>query len=79
MLEILSSESSQLFMGYFKESLQQMFEPLVRQAPEGVPEDFVRSYLTGSFADTVQWWIGEGLAHTPEQVADYYCAMVLRK
>jgi len=69
---ILSCESGELFMRYFKEYLTEMFSKYLHEIKVNVPADFVLNYLVGSFAETVKWWIGNRMKYTPEETAKYY-------
>ena len=73
---ILSCESGELFMKYFKEYLSEMFSQYLSQYLNGVkmkaPADFVINHLVGSFAETVKWWIDNRMKYTREETARYY-------
>ena len=43
-----------------------------------VPEDYLLHHLTGSFAETVKWWVAQDMAPAPETVASYYIAVIRR-
>lgn len=72
---IMSSESSALFMRYFKEYLQQLFCPFLEDFRRDVPQDFLLNYLTAGFAETVKWWIKDGSGYSPEEIARFYLTM----
>jgi AcrR family transcriptional regulator len=69
---ILSSESGDLFMKYFKEYLTEMFSKYLKEIKVNAPADFVLNHLVGSFAETVKWWIDNKMKYTPEETARYY-------
>lgn len=76
---LLSCESSDLFLRYFKEYLNQFTaDYLLRGArpPAGIPEDFIIDQISGSFVNMVQWWIGQKLKQPPETLARYYMAVI---
>lgn len=73
---ILSCESGELFMQYFKEYLLDMFGKYLIQIEADAPEEFVLNHLAGSFAETVKWWIRNKMKDSPEDVAAYYMAMM---
>ena len=50
---ILSSQSSELFMGYLKEYLGKLFDLHLQEFKSPVPRDFLREHLVGSFAQTI--------------------------
>lgn len=69
---ILSCESGELFMEYFKGYLAEMFAKYVNETKVNAPVDFVLNHLVGSFAETVKWWIANRMKYTPEETARYY-------
>ncbi len=69
---ILSCESGELFMKYFKEYLSEMFSHYLHGLKMKAPADFVLNHLVGSFAETVKWWIDNRMKYTPEETARYY-------
>jgi len=73
---ILTSESGELFMRYFKEYLSEMFGKYLDEVKADAPEEFVLNHLVGSFAETVRWWIKNKMRGTPEEIAGYYLAVI---
>lgn len=69
---ILSCESGELFMKYFKGYLAEMFSKYLNKTKVNAPTDFVLNHLVGSFAETVKWWIDNKMKCTPEETARYY-------
>lgn len=69
---ILISDSGELFMTYFKEHVKKVFEAHINIFKTDVPKDFLLNHLTGSFAETVMWWISEGMKTPPENTAKYF-------
>lgn len=73
---IFSCESGELFMGYFKEYLTDMFAKYLTEIKANAPEEFVLNHLAGSFAEAVKWWIKNKMQYSPEEMAAYYMAMI---
>lgn len=73
---ILSSESGELFMRYFKGYLAEMFQKYLYECKADAPWQFVLNHLTGSFAEAVIWWTKNKMEYTPEEVARYYMAVI---
>ncbi|RBP61022.1 TetR family transcriptional regulator [Alkalibaculum bacchi] len=69
---ILSCESSELFMNYFKDYLTEMFSKYLSEIRVNAPADFLLNHLVGSFAETVKWWIDKSSEYTPEETVGYY-------
>ena len=76
MLGVLSGESGELFMRYFKEYLVTMFEQYPRSIRQDVPKGFAMNHLVGSLAEAVKWWIGSGMEMPPEELADCYLKLI---
>ena len=79
-LELLSCESSELFLRYFKDSLNWL---LIAQVPDwakqegiSVPKDFLTNHISSSFVDMVQWWLKGGRKQSPEQLTSYFEAVI---
>ncbi len=70
--KVLLSDSHELFMGYFKAHLRQMFEAYLPCFHIPVPPEFLLNHLAGSFAETIQWWMHEKMQTPPETVARYF-------
>lgn len=76
-LDLLSCESSDLFLRYFKDSLTALMEEEMADSVAerlGVPHGYLVNHLTGSFVETVLWWAHGGLVETPEQLDAYFRA-----
>lgn len=71
-LGILSCESGELFMAYFKERLRTLFTLYLAEFPQDLPQDFLLNHLVGSLCEAVRWWARRGMTEPPETVAAYY-------
>ena len=69
---IIATDSDGLFMACFKRYLTQLFSRYTILFPLEVPEDFLIHHLAGSFAETVKWWVSQGMLPDPETVAHFY-------
>lgn len=79
-LGLLSGESGDLFLRYFKDSLNQLLSAQVMdwasQRINDVPEDFLSNHISSSFVDMVQWWLKGGRKQSPEQLTAYFEAVI---
>ncbi|MDD2649422.1 MAG: TetR/AcrR family transcriptional regulator [Eubacteriales bacterium] len=77
-LGILSCESVELFLGYFRQYLDKSLALKLADscALSGVPQDFLINHISGSFVNMVRWWTENGLAKTPEELAEYFLAVI---
>ena len=73
---ILTGESGELFMRYFKEYLAAMFEQYPESLKKDVPQEFALNHLVGSFAEAVKWWITTRMKMPAEEMADYYLKLI---
>lgn len=74
--KILLSDSSELFMQFFKEHLYTMFSEHIDCFKTDVPNDFLLNHLVGSFAETVKWWLKEEAKTPPETIAKYFMLLI---
>jgi len=79
-LGLLTCESSELFLRYFKDSLKQLLFTQVldwtKQGCSQVPQDFLANHISSSFVDMVQWWLKGGMKQSPEQLTAYFEAVI---
>lgn len=78
-LELLSCESNEIFLRYFKDSLNELVQS---QLPDQeycgkvkLPEGFLVNHISSSFVETVLWWIKNGLKQSPEEMSAYFMAV----
>lgn len=75
-LGLLSGESSEIFLRYFKDSLneliQDQFAPQSSQTESRLPKDFLINHISGSFVEMVLWWIKGKMKQTPEELDQYF-------
>lgn len=79
-LGLLSCESSDLFLRYFKDSLngliQNQFVNQNRKHNLDIPPDFLVNHISGSFVEMVLWWLKDRKRHTPEELDRYFRAVI---
>lgn len=79
-LGLLSCESSEIFLRYFKDSLneliQSQFVTQNRQTNKDLPEDFLVNHISGSFVEMVLWWIKGKMAQSPAELDRYFRAVI---
>lgn len=69
---LLSGDSGEIFMKYFKDYLYEMFPSYVEKLHYQAPFDYVLNIAVCSFTETVRWWLTEHNEYTPEQIAAYF-------
>ena len=81
LIGILTSESSDLFIGIFKQYLDELLAARMLDGVDlrqkGLPRDFLVNHISSSFVGMVQWWIKNKLRQTPEELAEYFMAAIV--
>ena len=79
-LGLLSCESSEIFLRYFKDSLNELIQTQFvsqnRKRNKDIPSDFLINHISGSFVEMVLWWIKGRMKQTPTEL-DYYFRSVI--
>ena len=77
---ILSCESGELFLRYFKMYLSEVISNWIVEAPEAkekqVPRDFLIDHVSSSFVNMIQWWIKHNMEQSPEVLTSYFLAVI---
>ncbi len=77
---LLSCESSEIFLRYFKDSLnelvQSQFVNQNRKTNTDIPQDFLINHISGSFVEMVLWWIKNRMKQTPEKLDHYFRSVI---
>ena len=78
-LGLLSGESSEVFLRYFKDSLSFLIEAQLREVSRPHPElplAFVVNHIAGSFVEMVLWWVKGHMRQTPEELDCWFRAVL---
>lgn len=79
-LELLSCESNEIFLRYFKDSLNELVRSQLSDRTYcghvQLPEGFLVNHISSSFVETVLWWIKNGLKQSPEEISVYFMAVI---
>lgn len=77
---LLSCESSEIFLRYFRESLnklvQNQFVSQNRTMNTEVPQDFLVNHISGSFVEMVLWWLRGRMKQIPEELDQYFRSVI---
>ncbi|MCQ2451636.1 MAG: TetR/AcrR family transcriptional regulator [Oscillospiraceae bacterium] len=73
---LLTGDSSELFLQYFKEVLAQVFKSYPDCLTIGIPPELALNHVVSSFAEAVRWWMQAGCSLTPEELASYYLLLI---
>lgn len=74
-ISLLSGESSDIFMRYFKVYLGQLFSEYDLISDLHIPKKFITNHYVSSFAEAVKWWVKEDMISPPEKIVEYYFAL----
>ena len=70
--DLLISESSDIFLKYFRDSLRSLISIYILQSSDhqkkDIPDEFLLNHITGSFVEMVQWWVKNRMKQTPEEL-----------
>ena len=79
-IALLSCESSEMFLRFFKDGLNELvLSQFINQnlkANTDIPEDFLINHISGSFVEMVLWWIKGHRKQTPEDLDRYFRAVI---
>ena len=79
-LGLLSCRNNELFLQYFKSSMNELirnqFVIQTNQLNVDVPQDFLINHMTVSFVEMVNWWIKGNMKQTPEELDQYFRAVI---
>lgn len=74
--ELLSCQNNELFLRYFKTSLQQLIKSQLflfeARKSDQLPDSFWEKHIVSTFVETIRWWIDQGMKETPETIAEYF-------
>lgn len=79
-LGLLSSQNNEIFLRYFKSNLKRLI--VIQYAEKGMlkssalPEDYLVNHISSSFVETVDWWIARKMKEAPEEITDYFLAVI---
>lgn len=79
-LELLSSENNELFLGYFKSNLKKLIvfryaeKGLLKE--KGLPEDYLVNHISATFVETVSWWLSRNRKESPEEMTEYFLTLM---
>lgn len=69
---ILTCESGELFMRYFKQYLEEMFSNFIQPKSLHTPQEYILNHVVCSFAETVRWWVTAHSDFSPEEIASFF-------
>ncbi len=72
---ILASQSKDIFMKYLSDYLSTVFDMHLSDFHIDTPEGYLKNHLTGSFCETVRWWLEESPDTSPDEIAAFYMSV----
>lgn len=80
MIILLTCENGELFQRYFHQYFHElvtlhMFRGNTRKNTI-VPVDFLIDHISGSFVNLVRWWLKNQMKQQPEEIAEYFWAVI---
>jgi len=75
-LRLLSGESNEIFLKYFRASLKEMIikeqHIFDGRRSEKLPDSFWIDHIISTFVETVRWWVDNGVEQSPETITEYF-------
>ena len=79
-LELLSSQNNDLFLRYFKDNLKKLIISQYKEKGllknKELPEDYLVNHISSSFVETVSWWLSQDRKESPENITQYFLAVI---
>lgn len=79
-LGLLTCENNDIFLRYFKDSLNELIQAEFvkhnHKLNQDLPQDFLVNHISSSFVEMILWWLKDKNTHTPEEL-DYYFRAVI--
>lgn len=73
---LLSCESADLFMGYIKSYIKELFSMHLSDFDKNVPEDFLLNHLVSSFCAVIKWCNDKKMDFSPEETARNFIILI---
>ena len=77
---ILTFEGGELFYGFFKQFFNELMSKHLVSGlgvkKRNIPQDFLINHISSSFVGMVQWWISNKLEQSPEELSNYFMAVI---
>ncbi len=75
-LSLLSCESNEIFLRYFKDSLNQLVLSQFSCQNLILPHDFLVNHISSSFVELILWWIKGQRKQSPDELNSYFHAVI---
>ena len=79
-LELLSCENNELFLRYFKESLNGLIEKqsqiFSKKKYSELPDNYWINHISATFVETIKWWIDNGMKENSEILSKYFMTVL---
>ena len=79
-LRLLSGSNNELFLRYFKNNLYKLVESQIQlfknEKNKNLPESFLINHISSVFAETVKWWVDNGMKESAEKITEYFILSV---
>ena len=79
-ISLLSSQNNELFLRYFRGNLEVLVESHLAifesRKNKDIPDSFWKDHIVSTFADTLKWWIANGMKEAPEVITGYFFKVV---
>ena len=70
-------QNNEMFLKFFQHNIDDFFRQYMTIKPQqNIPEEFLINHISGSFVNMVKWWLKGGLKETPEELTNYFEAVI---
>lgn len=75
---VLSCESGELFLRYFREYVHQLMSPWLQEVDTStdIPRDFLLDHISATLVNVIQYWIKGGMNQSPETMTSYFMTVI---
>ena len=68
---ILSCESGEIFMNFFKDYLKKIFRAELNKISTDIPKEYILNHMVCDLAETVRWWMKND-QYSPEDISRFF-------
>lgn len=80
LLQLFSSPNNELFLRYFKNSLNRLIETELslfeKRKGENVPDAFWKRHIAAVFVETLEWWVSNNMRESAEDITALFLQVV---
>jgi len=79
-LQLISGQNNELFLGYFKVELMAFLEECClafeNKSSKALPKDYWINHIAATLIETIKWWVENKQQQSPEQIAEFVISVL---